>query len=53
MCLLALRTSPCSLTHRHLQIGIRLEDCFYIDDDGKPVYLTAGVGGQARSPWDL
>ncbi|KAH8106756.1 peptidase M24 [Cristinia sonorae] len=35
------------------ELGIRLEDCFYIEEDGKPVYLTSGVGGQARSPWDL
>ncbi|KAF9239642.1 peptidase M24, structural domain-containing protein, partial [Melanogaster broomeanus] len=32
------------------KVGIRLEDCFYIDGDGKPVYLTAGVGGQAFDP---
>ncbi|TCD66692.1 hypothetical protein EIP91_001046 [Steccherinum ochraceum] len=34
-------------------LGIRLEDCFYIAEDGKPVYLTAGVGGQAKTPWKL
>ncbi|KIY67833.1 Creatinase/aminopeptidase [Cylindrobasidium torrendii FP15055 ss-10] len=33
-------------------IGVRLEDCFYIADDGQPVYLTAGVGGVATSPWE-
>ncbi|KAK7693663.1 hypothetical protein QCA50_003233 [Cerrena zonata] len=32
-------------------VGIRLEDCFYIDEDGKSVYLTDGVGGQSSSPW--
>ncbi|KAF8840976.1 Creatinase/aminopeptidase [Paxillus ammoniavirescens] len=30
--------------------GIRLEDCFYIGGDGQPIYLTAGVGGQAVDP---
>ncbi|THH29648.1 hypothetical protein EUX98_g4549 [Antrodiella citrinella] len=34
-------------------LGIRLEDCFYIDTDGQPVYLTAKVGGQAKTPWLL
>ena len=33
------------------QIGIRLEDCFYIDESGSGVYLTEKVGGQAMSPW--
>jgi len=33
------------------QVGIRLEDCFYIDEGGKSVFLTAGVGGAAGSPW--
>ncbi|TFY65499.1 hypothetical protein EVG20_g5567 [Dentipellis fragilis] len=32
-------------------VGVRLEDCFYIDEDGNAVFLTAGVGGQAASPW--
>ncbi|KAH7889898.1 Creatinase/aminopeptidase [Phlebopus sp. FC_14] len=32
------------------KVGIRLEDCFYIDEDGQAVYLTAGVGGQALDP---
>lgn len=36
-----------------LQVGVRHEDCFYIDDDGSAVFLTDGVGGQPRSPWDL
>lgn len=34
------------------QVGVRLEDCFFIDEQGKPVLLTAGVGGQAASPWN-
>ncbi|KAG6845226.1 hypothetical protein H0H87_012218 [Tephrocybe sp. NHM501043] len=33
------------------QVGVRLEDCFVIRDDGSPVLLTAGVGGQSLSPW--
>ncbi|KAF9228642.1 peptidase M24 [Gyrodon lividus] len=32
------------------KVGIRLEDCFYIDEDGEPIYLTAGVGGQSVDP---
>lgn len=32
------------------QVGVRLEDCFYINELGIPVFLTAGVGGQATSP---
>ncbi|KAJ7470282.1 Creatinase/aminopeptidase [Mycena latifolia] len=35
-----------------VQVGVRLEDCFYIDEDGSSVFLTAGVGGQAKSPWN-
>ncbi|KAI0048732.1 peptidase M24 [Auriscalpium vulgare] len=34
------------------QVGIRLEDCFYINKDGDAVYLTEGVGGPSRSPWE-
>ena len=34
------------------EIGIRLEDCFIIDENGNSLFLTAGVGGTARSPWD-
>ncbi len=34
------------------KIGIRLEDCFIIAEDGNSLFLTAGVGGTARSPWD-
>ncbi|KAJ7168239.1 peptidase M24, structural domain-containing protein [Mycena crocata] len=33
------------------KVGVRLEDCFYIQHDGSSVFLTAGVGGQAKSPW--
>ncbi|KAK0458494.1 peptidase M24 [Desarmillaria tabescens] len=33
------------------KIGVRLEDCFYIAQNGSAVYLTAGVGGPASSPW--
>lgn len=33
------------------QIGVRLEDSFYIDESGNGVYLTEKVGGQATSPW--
>ncbi|KAG1736725.1 peptidase M24, structural domain-containing protein [Suillus lakei] len=32
------------------KVGIRLEDCFYIDEGGNPIFLTKGVGGQALSP---
>lgn len=35
------------------QVGIRLEDCFYINDDGDAIFLTEGVGGQAGSVWEL
>ncbi|KZT11274.1 peptidase M24 [Laetiporus sulphureus 93-53] len=34
------------------QVGIRLEDCFYVAENGSAVLLTAGVGGAATSPWD-
>ncbi|PBK87456.1 peptidase M24 [Armillaria gallica] len=33
------------------KVGVRLEDCFYIAQNGSAVYLTAGVGGHASSPW--
>ncbi|KAK0185836.1 peptidase M24, structural domain-containing protein [Armillaria mellea] len=33
------------------KVGVRLEDCFYIAQNGSTVYLTAGVGGPASSPW--
>lgn len=40
-------------SHAHAnQVGVRLEDCFFIDEDGRPVFLTADVGGQAGSPWE-
>lgn len=40
-------------TDKHDQVGVRLEDCFYIDEEGNGVYFTAGVGGQAKSPWEV
>ncbi|KAJ6547073.1 Creatinase/aminopeptidase [Mycena capillaripes] len=33
------------------KVGVRLEDCFYIHENGTSVFLTGGVGGQAKSPW--
>jgi len=33
------------------EVGVRLEDCFFINTDGSPVYLTAGVGGPSQSPY--
>jgi len=33
------------------KVGVRLEDCFYINEDGAGVYLTDGVGGQSTQPW--
>ncbi|KIO29190.1 hypothetical protein M407DRAFT_70902, partial [Tulasnella calospora MUT 4182] len=33
------------------EIGVRLEDCFVVEEDGSPLLLTSGVGGPARSPW--
>ncbi|KAH0830408.1 peptidase M24, structural domain-containing protein [Lanmaoa asiatica] len=30
------------------KVGIRLEDCFYINSGGAAVYLTEDVGGQAK-----
>lgn len=35
------------------EVGVRLEDCFYINEDGFAEYLTAGVGGASTSPYDL
>jgi len=32
-------------------VGVRIEDCFYIDEYGVAEFLTAGVGGQSSSPW--
>lgn len=34
-------------------VGIRLEDCFVIQENGRAVYLTEGVGGAARDPWHI
>ncbi|KAE9406758.1 Creatinase/aminopeptidase [Gymnopus androsaceus JB14] len=35
------------------KVGVRLEDCFYIDyANGQSIFLTEGVGGQASSPWN-
>jgi Xaa-Pro aminopeptidase len=34
------------------KVGVRLEDCFYITENGMPKYLTQGIGGPARSPLD-
>lgn len=34
------------------EVGVRLEDCFYIDENGEAVLLTAGTGGQTGSPWN-
>lgn len=50
------RVEPVSMILLYLffmlcKIGVRLEDCFYIEEDGRAVYLTEGVGGQASSPW--
>ncbi|KAG6820569.1 hypothetical protein H0H93_015089 [Arthromyces matolae] len=33
------------------KVGVRLEDCFVIGEDGAPILLTAGAGGQSISPW--
>ncbi|KAI0082761.1 peptidase M24 [Panus rudis PR-1116 ss-1] len=33
------------------KVGVRLEDCFFIDDSGQGRYLTEGIGGQSSSPW--
>lgn len=33
------------------QVGIRLEDAFYISESGFAEFLTKDVGGQAKSPW--
>ncbi|TFK76598.1 Creatinase/aminopeptidase [Pluteus cervinus] len=35
------------------KVGVRLEDCFYVDDEGNAVYLTQAAGGQSQSPWLL
>ncbi|KAK0429597.1 peptidase M24, structural domain-containing protein [Armillaria borealis] len=33
------------------KVDVRLEDCFYIAQNGSVVYLMAGVRGPASSPW--
>ncbi|KAF9567608.1 Creatinase/aminopeptidase [Agrocybe pediades] len=33
------------------KVGVRLEDCFYINEDGVGVLLTDGVGGLSNAPW--
>ncbi|KZT28494.1 peptidase M24 [Neolentinus lepideus HHB14362 ss-1] len=35
------------------KVGVRLEDCFYVTENGDALFLTEGAGGQARSPWDI
>ncbi|KAF9453279.1 Creatinase/aminopeptidase [Macrolepiota fuliginosa MF-IS2] len=35
------------------EVGVRLEDCFFIDSDGSAVFLTIGVGGPSESPYKL
>ncbi|TFK42729.1 Creatinase/aminopeptidase [Crucibulum laeve] len=32
------------------KVGVRLEDCFYIDEDGKYSFFTQGVGGPSEAP---
>lgn len=34
------------------EVGVRLEDCFYISEDGNPELLTSGAGGFARGLLD-
>ncbi|PPQ99115.1 hypothetical protein CVT26_014365 [Gymnopilus dilepis] len=33
------------------KVGVRLEDCFYINEDGVGIYLTEEVGGPSKAPW--
>ncbi|KIM49269.1 hypothetical protein M413DRAFT_438439 [Hebeloma cylindrosporum] len=33
------------------KVGVRLEDCFFINEDGVGIYLTEGVGGASVLPW--
>lgn len=33
------------------KVGVRIEDCFYVDDAGNPRYLTERVGGPSETPW--
>ncbi|KAF9001904.1 peptidase M24 [Cyathus striatus] len=32
------------------KVGVRLEDCFYINSKGEAIYLTEDVGGTSKSP---
>ena len=41
----------CDITDAHQQVGVRLEDCFYINEDGVGRYLTEEVGGPSKAPW--
>ncbi|KAF5358504.1 hypothetical protein D9756_001695 [Leucocoprinus leucothites] len=34
------------------EVGVRLEDCAYIGDQGNSIYLTEGAGGPSTSPWE-
>lgn len=34
------------------EVGVRLEDCIYISDDGSAVLFTEGVSGFARGLLD-
>ncbi|KAF8636601.1 hypothetical protein AX17_003411 [Amanita inopinata Kibby_2008] len=33
------------------KVGVRLEDCFYVDEMGRAILLTGTVGGQSLDPW--
>ncbi|EKM82804.1 hypothetical protein AGABI1DRAFT_111373 [Agaricus bisporus var. burnettii JB137-S8] len=33
-------------------VGVRLEDCFFINESGQAEYLTAGAGGPSKSPYE-
>ncbi len=33
------------------KVGVRLEDCFSIAQNGSAAYLASGVGGPTSSPW--
>ena len=35
------------------QVGVRLEDCFYISQEGHAMLLTSGVGGFAQDLMNL
>lgn len=34
------------------KVGVRSEDCFYVNEDGRPELLTEGTGGLAADPWN-